>query len=63
VADHRGSERNRHPEEDARDTHRRRLGPAGTNARTAATAVTVMAMGCPEGNNAPVVATSEPLGV
>jgi len=61
VADHRGSERDRHPEEDARDTHRRRLGPAGTNARTAATAAA--AMGCQEGNDAPVVATSEPLGV
>ena len=37
--------------------------PGGTSAMTAATTVTEAAMACPEGNDAPLVATSDPGGL
>ena len=43
--------------------HATRRRPGGTSAMTAATTVTEAAMECPEGNDAPVVATSDPGGL
>ena len=43
--------------------HAIRRRPGGTSAMTAATTVTEAAMACPEGNEAPVVATSDSGGL
>jgi hypothetical protein len=43
--------------------HQVRRLPAGTRAMTAATTVTDAAMACPDGNEAPLVATSDPGGL
>ena len=43
--------------------HQARRLPAGTRAMTAAKTVTEAAMACPDGNDAPLVATSDPGGL